>query len=208
MSSRRSKSVLPDILATPMYKNSPKITGRGIFRRTAGMNTAASMRPWMQNAVTRLSLTRAMRDLPPMSSDVASDFTSSNERTVAATSHGSPKRDTTAMRRPLTRVSQWYAVPLTSLWSGELTSRKVMLLSSQIRTIPSIAGTMDKKMAQVGSPCRPTQNPSRPLVGDTFDGTFSRSTSVVKMNSCASTMAKMEIATPKSARMLRMMDLV
>ena len=108
-------------MARHAQRNSPKMTGMGIFFSKLGRKTAPSSRQWMAKPVKRLSFTCTMRSLPFTFAVVASDLQRSSERTVAATSQGSPKRLVIAMNTPVTMVSQWYAVPLVSLWSGELT---------------------------------------------------------------------------------------
>ena len=73
---RRSKSWLPAVDVTPMYRNTPESTLFGTTRRTGEMAREHAMRAWMRSCVTRCSHTPTatvfISTLPELSPDASS----------------------------------------------------------------------------------------------------------------------------------------
>mmetsp|Transcript_9273 Transcript_9273/g.20127 ORF Transcript_9273/g.20127 Transcript_9273/m.20127 type:complete len:207 (-) Transcript_9273:1332-1952(-) len=102
---RRSYSWLPRSEEVPRYRNRPLSTASGIWASWARpTRMAARMSAWIANPDTRCSATFTGRPVP--SSVVVSPLTCATDRTVAATSQGSPKTEQPAVSAASTAMSR------------------------------------------------------------------------------------------------------
>ena len=92
----RSKSWSPFRDSTPMYRNTPDMTGIGIIARRGVIRTDKPMNTPVKMAVTlcsRIPISFGVSPGPPEAVSITSDWTWLMDSTVAATNQGSPKSE-------------------------------------------------------------------------------------------------------------------